>query len=834
MPHGMCYLWRPDVLWLHVTSDVLIAVAYASISVTLLYFVRKRTDLEFHWIFVCFAVFIIACGMTHAMEIWVIWQPYYWLSGWIKAATAVASGTTAILTIRLLPDALALPSPAVLRLAYAELRSEGAQRHQVEQNLIAANQRLSKQAARGRLAAIVESSDDAILSIDKEGLLTSWNSGAERMLGYSPDETIGKLSPLSFPADRSGDEADRPEHPVLAEAIGTFETRGVRKDGQSIEISLTSSPICDDAGSVVGTSIIARDITERKRAEKKAAGQLARLQLLHTLTRAIGERQDLQSIIQIVVGNLEDQLPVDFGCLCLYEPPGDPVVAGVGAVSLGRGASLGLTDRAVVPIDQNWLAGCRDGQTVYEPDLAVAPSAFSQRLFASGLRSMVCVPLLVDGMLFAILILARQQPGSFGGGEREFLRQLADHVALAARQTRLYANLQAAYEDLRRTQQTVVRQEKLRVLGQMASGIAHDINNTLTPASLYVEDLLERAPAHSETQSSLLIVQRAIDGVAQTIARMKEFYAQRDTQLAHVPISLNRLVTEVVDLTRARWSEPSRESGGTIRVDIQLAEDLPEIVGNVGEVRDALINLIMNAADAMPQGGVLTLRSRFHAAEPAPNVQFEVIDTGIGMDEATRSRCFELFFSTKGTQGTGLGLAMVYGTMQRHGGEMQIESALERGTIVRLRFPAARPAARTGDDIRPIADAQRSLNILLVDDDPMVLGAVRTAIERDRHVVKTADGGRAGIEACRAEKDHGRSFDLVITDLGMPAVDGRLVAAAVKALDPGTVVILLTGWGNRLIAENDLPANVDLVLEKPTKLTALRAAINELAIVKKA
>src|SRR5579859_970501 len=135
MPHGHCYLWRPGVLWLHIVSDALITLAYFSIPFTLVYFVRRRKDLEFDWMFLCFAVFIVACGTTHLMEIWVIWHPTYWLSGVVKAVTALASVPTAILLVKLIPDALRLPSPSALRKANDQLEREISERKRAEESI---------------------------------------------------------------------------------------------------------------------------------------------------------------------------------------------------------------------------------------------------------------------------------------------------------------------------------------------------------------------------------------------------------------------------------------------------------------------------------------------------------------------------------------------------------------------------------------------------------------------------------------------------------------------------------------------------------------------------
>jgi PAS domain S-box-containing protein len=949
MPHGMCYLWRPDVLALHIASDALIAIAYFSIPFTLLYFVRRRRDLEFNWMFVCFAIFIVACGTTHLMDILVIWHPVYWLSGAIKAVTALASVPTAVLLVRLVPAALRLPNPATLRSAYAELETEIARRCRTEEDLREANAQLKDEASRGRLAAIVESSDDAIFSETLEGLITSWNHGAEKVFGYTESEVIGRSTEMLFLPERAGEEAEILRRIRPGERIAPFEAVRMRKDGQRIDVSASVSPMRDPNGTIVGASKIVRDIserkradealaeqakildlaqvmvrdmtgrilrwsrgaeklygfsteealgaishellrtrfaepleainaqlerdgvwegelahhtrdgteinvvsvwalhrdgrggpprvlesnldvTERKRAEARLAAQLGRLDLLNTITRAIGERQDLQSIFQVAIGTLEDQLPVDFGCLCLFRPPDVLVVSGVGVKSHDLALQLDLTDQTHVPIDANGLSRCVRGQLVYEPDMSAVPFAFPQRLAGAGLNAMVAAPLLVESNVFGALIVARRTANSFSSGECEFLGQLAQHIALAAHQAQLYGALETAYDDLRHTQQAVMRQEKLRVLGQMASGIAHDINNALSPAALYVEALLDRDLGPTETKDYLVIIQRAIDGVAQTVARMKEFYSQRDPQLAHTPVALDLVANQVIDLTRARWNSMPQESGRVICVDTDLAPDLPAILGNPGEISDALTNLILNAVDAMPEGGRITVRSRAVAED---KVQLEVIDTGIGMDGATRNRCLELFFTTKGVRGTGLGLAMVYGTVERHGGELQIESGLGEGTHIRLTFPAA-VAPPTGVVAATLPAIQRPLRILVVDDDPIILKSLRDLLEHCGHFIGFADGGQRGIEVFRTAHDRGEAFEVVITDLGMPHIDGRAVAAAVKSLEPKTRVILLTGWGHRMLAENDAPANIDRVMGKPPKLALLRAALTELTLAETA
>jgi CheY-like chemotaxis protein len=304
---------------------------------------------------------------------------------------------------------------------------------------------------------------------------------------------------------------------------------------------------------------------------------------------------------------------------------------------------------------------------------------------------------------------------------------------------------------------------------------------------------------------------------------VRQFYRPQDVQTEGAPLSINRLLEQVIQLTRARWLDMPQERGIVIQMQRDFSPTTPDILGVESEIRDAVTNLILHAVDAMPAGGTVTVRSRPVAQLTA----VEVIDNGIGMDEQARARCLEPFFTTKGERGTGLGLAMVYGTVQRHRGEIEIESRPGQGTTVRLLFQAV---ISSGMQTVIVREAERvpPLRVLLVDDDPLVLEACKSVLEKDGHTVVTAEGGAAGIDAFRQACASAQRFDLVVTDLGMPHVDGRQVAAAVKAVEPSRPVIMLTGWGHRLRAEDEIPEFVDRVLGKPPKLQDLRSALIEL------
>lgn len=576
------------------------------------------------------------------------------------------------------------------------------------------------------------------------------------------------------------------------------------------------------------------EVAHRKKTEKRLQTQLERLNLLDQITRAIAERLDLRSIFQVVVRTLEESLPVDFACICLYDSVAEVLtVTCVGVRSEPLAMELAMTQQSRVEIDQNGLSKCVRGQLVYEPDLSVVAFPFPQRLLQGGLHSFVAAPLLFESKVFGVLIAGRRQANGFASGDCEFLRQLSEHVALAAHQAQVYTALEQAYQNLRQSQQTVMQQERLRALGQMASGIAHDINNAVSPVALYTESLLETEPNLSpRTREYLETTQRAIDDVAQTVARMREFYRQQEPQLDLASVDLSRLAQQVLDLTRVRWNDMPQQRGKMIQLQTEFSPQLPPIAGSETEIREALINLVFNAVDAMPEGGTLTLRTKVgqngRHVPGSQQVHLEVADTGVGMDEATRRRCLEPFFTTKGERGTGLGLAMVYGIAQRHNAEIEIESAIGEGTTVRLDFPASLAEGAREDKSKIAANTPARLRILVVDDDPLLTKSLRDTLEADGHAVVTASGGQEGIDTFTASEQSGSRFAVVITDLGMPYVDGRKVAHAVKTASPSKPVIMLTGWGQRLVAEGDIPPHVDRVLNKPPKLRELRSALAEL------
>ena len=411
---------------------------------------------------------------------------------------------------------------------------------------------------------------------------------------------------------------------------------------------------------------------------------------------------------------------------------------------------------------------------------------------------------------------------------QQLTHDLEDRVLVRTRE------LADTNEVLRQAQQALIQQERLRALGQMASGIAHDINNAISPIALYAESLLDHEPGLSTTvRDRLVTIRRAIDDVAQTVARMREFYRPREPQMEHRDVELNQLVQQIIELTRARWSDLPQRRGVMVELKTDLAAELPDIRGADSEIRDALTNLIFNAVDAMPKGGKIVVATSTcevddEEGNPAPRIRLEVSDTGVGMDEETRRRCLEPFFTTKGERGTGLGLAMVYGMAQRHGAALDVDSKPQVGTTIRLLFPVSPAATAASVRLPALRMPAHSLRILVVDDDVGLVESLNSILREDGHEVTVARGGQAGIDTFRAQQSTTKPFEVVITDLGMPYVDGRQVAHAVRTTAPETPIILLTGWGQLSTAENEISADVDRMLSKPPRLRELRMALAEL------
>ncbi len=310
---------------------------------------------------------------------------------------------------------------------------------------------------------------------------------------------------------------------------------------------------------------------------------------------------------------------------------------------------------------------------------------------------------------------------------------------------------------------------------------------------------------------------KARSGASKIVQRLRDFYRPEETVELRHPVQMNKLIEQAISLTQPKWRTLSIAAGREINVRTDLAE-IPTIAGDPAELREGLTNLVFNAVDAMPDGGTLILRT----ATEGTDVVIQISDTGTGMSEETRNRCLEPFFTTKGERGTGLGLAMVFGIIQRHGGTIEIRSTLGEGTTFTLRLPASE--AQTEAALIAVEAFERSLHILVVDDQPVLCELLCHFLENDLHTVETAESGHEALE--KFEAGH---FDLVITDQVMTSMNGEQLAEELKARDATVPVILLTGFGEDWTADNQQPSAIDIVVAKPFSRSGLRQAMMQVA-----
>lgn len=368
---------------------------------------------------------------------------------------------------------------------------------------------------------------------------------------------------------------------------------------------------------------------------------------------------------------------------------------------------------------------------------------------------------------------------------------------------------------LKATQGQVVQQERLHAFSEMAGGVVHDFNNALMAVVGYSEILLRRPELlndHKTVLEYLKTMNTAGRDASHVVTRLRDFYRPREETDVFGPVNFNKLLEQIVPLTQPKWKDQALGRGCTILLQLEL-EKVPPISGNAAELRELLTNLVFNAVDAMPSGGVITLRTR----REDQWVVVEVADTGTGMTEEVRQRCLEPFFSTKEDHGTGLGLSMVFGTIQRHQGKLEIDSALRAGTTFRIQFPSQVPIFAAAQVA--VEKIGRSLHVLVADDEEVSRDVVSNYLIGEGHTVTTAKDGYEALKQCM--RGH---FDLFVVDGSMPGMTGVQVAGVLKRMGLTQPLILLTGSSNAAL--NDKTAEgISLILHKPVLQIELRDGI---------
>jgi signal transduction histidine kinase len=471
------------------------------------------------------------------------------------------------------------------------------------------------------------------------------------------------------------------------------------------------------------------------------------------------------------------------------------------------------------------LMAFESGEAVLANDYSSHPNA-EQMFIERGVKSSISLPIKADDKIIAVAGIASDELNHFNPERVRLLTAIVDGLGPLLENARLdqdlldsNSQLSEALETLKATQEHLVHQERLSALGTMASGIAHDFNNALSPIFGYSEFLLEDADGFDEsTVKYLQEIRTSAQDAGAVVSRLREFYRERDGSELMAPVNLNDVVARVISLTQPKWRDMALANGIDIQLITQLADDLPEISGDEAELRSALGNLVFNAVDAMPEGGTIILKT----FQDGQEVILEVADTGTGMRDEVLKRAMEPFFTTKEERGTGMGLAMVYGSLQRHEGELEVESEVGKGTTFRFRIPVQTEVQNIAETLE-VEPFPSGLRFLVVDDEQRVRDMVGEFLRRQGSAVETAANGREALE-----KFHQSEFDLVITYPGMPEMNGDALAEAIKGESPNMPIIMLTGFGEMMTSNNEKPAGVDVILGKPVTPAALRQVVTVL------
>jgi DNA-binding response OmpR family regulator/signal transduction histidine kinase len=482
-----------------------------------------------------------------------------------------------------------------------------------------------------------------------------------------------------------------------------------------------------------------------------------------------------------------------------------------GAVSVDSVLAQTVSRLRVIPHGQGLTGTVFASRTpIFVRDLRSEPRWLNRALVENDLvRGYAGIPLVAaEGVVVGVLSVLFGERGEFTDEEKELARLLADQAAIAIVQAQLYGaaerrrrQAEEMASNLERSQAQLVKTERLRALGEMAAGVAHDFNNLLS-VILGRAELMLRRVREPATVRDLEAVRRAAQDGADTVRRIQEFTRTRRTR-AFERVDLGDVAREVVELTRPRWELEAQSRG--VHYEFTVEGMAPPVAGRPEELREVLTNLVTNAVDAMPDGGRCMVTVGVEGEWAAVAVR----DTGIGMQEDMRRRVFEPFFTSKGPRGTGLGLAVSWGIVTRHGGTIEVQSTPGHGStfVVRLPIPVALPDSITGVTVPP---PTRSAHVLIIEDEPEVQDVLADILREAGYVVSVAKDGENGLERCEQE-----SVDIVLSDISMPGFSGWEVAARLRERFPFTPIGFVTGWGDQLDPDRLMRTGVSFVIAKP-------------------
>jgi two-component system, cell cycle sensor histidine kinase and response regulator CckA len=708
---------------------------------------------------------------------------------------------------------LALWSTARLRAEYRQAQQESAWARAAEAALLQSQE---------RNRAIVDTALDGVITIDAAGIVTEWNAQATAIFGWTREEAMGKLLSETIIPERDREAHAQGIREYLQSGVGPVLKRRIEisarhRDGHEFPVELAVSPA--RIGETYIFSAFVRDITDRRRDERRLAAQYA-------VTRVLSEAVTLEEAVPQIIQAVGESLEWDLGVFWRVDKPSGTLrclthwhAAGIRTDELIAANQLhGLKIGKGLP-GQIW----ERGQPVWIRDLMDDPAVVhTEAVIRAGMHGAFGFPIRISGEVDGVIEFFSRQGRE---PDEELLSMIAD-VALRIGQ---FGERTRAEEALRQTEAQLRQAQKMEAVGRLAGGVAHDFNNLLTVIRGYSELVLSRLQAGDPSRREMDEVKKAADRAAGLTSQLLAF--SRRQFVATKVVDLNLLIMNMDGMLRRLLGEDIVD----LCVDLDPRE--ASIKADPGQIEQVIMNLAVNARDAMPTGGRLTIETRNVVVEKGTRretmmlesgsyVRLAIRDTGEGMSEETQSHLFEPFFTTKEKgKGTGLGLSTVYGIVKQSGGTIGIKSKLGQGTVCKIFFPKVDEAAQT----LPVANGNvgRAVGretILVVEDDPSVRGLVQEALRVSGYEVLVA---RHGIEALLTGAKHMGPIHLLLTDVAMPQMSGPEVAEKLAGVRPDIKVLYMSGYPDHPVFEQGGVKRDTAFLHKPFTPTVLTQKVRE-------
>jgi PAS domain S-box-containing protein len=366
----------------------------------------------------------------------------------------------------------------------------------------------------------------------------------------------------------------------------------------------------------------------------------------------------------------------------------------------------------------------------------------------------------------------------------------------------------------KKMEEQLLQAEKLRALAEMASGVAHDFNNSLA-AILGNTQLLLYTVQDEELKETLKTIEKVAKDSAQTVRRLQDF-TRRKVHQELFKVDINSIIKDSIEITKPKWKDEIQSRGVRIEVASNL-DEIHSVLGNASELREVVTNLIFNALEAMPEGGKIEIRT----FQKKKEVFIQISDTGIGIPKEIRKKIFEPFFTTKPFTNTGLGLSMSYGIVKRLGGEIEVESKVGNGTVFTIILPTG--GEEIEEAVSPLTIQKGGkARILVIDDEEFVRSVLSRTLTQVNHQVTLAENGEKGIQLFKERK-----FDMVLTDLGMPGMSGWEVCRMIKEISPNTPIGMITGWGMEMNRNKMEEYGLNFIISKPFDLNQILNVVAE-------